>query len=616
MTWRKPILVATALMLWLLPVASYGQVIISAVHLPADACAGSQQTVSIGYLPQNEVVVGRLEASLGHSDQIFLPDGVMCNGSCSYRSPVTFTVFNDNDSISSVEDIKFLRLKIEHSFIGDIYINVTCPNGQKADLMRFAGTGSSSCDGTIPENSRNWLPGNNVGQDAYFGHANDDENTEMPCDPTAPGNQPGIGWNYCWSNNTTSGYQYASGDGIIYRSGHEHGRRIDSSHVAARTNFYHPDESFNHLVGCPLNGTWYIEVVDGYSVDNGYIFEWELALDASLIPDQCEAESYAVEGGTSVQLNDSTFKLVAPATLERDTAVTYRFLVVTTCGDTVDTTATIRYHPNRESDTNGVICEGDIFHVGNQSLTTAGAQDVHLNTMAGCDSTVHVTLTVNPTYDFHFDASTCLNVPYTFEGSTYTMSGVYPHRMTTVDGCDSVRTLHLNITSENLQARIKAVPLIVDPTQTDIKLEDVSRNHVASRWMIDGAVYEDRKLTIAYPVEFDSLLISLEAVSNEGCYDTATVTARYDRATLFVPNAFTPNREENNLWKPVGYELLEIEVWIYDRQGVLVAHLEGPDEAWNGAGSSPGAYVYTIHYRTQVRPGWKQVKTGTILLIK
>ena len=598
----------------LLPMKAVCQVTIDALHLERDMCARRNQTVTFGARSVNTVVVGRMQATLGHSEQIFLPDGVECDGSCSYRSPVTFTAFSDGATISSVEDIKYVRLNLEHSFIGDIYINITCPNNQKADLMRFAGNGSSSCDGVIPQSSRRWLSGNNIGEDNFFGLANDSENSSQPCDANASGNQPGIGWNYCWSSNTTSGYQYASGDGIIYRSGHAHNGRVDSSNVAARSNFYHPDESFASLVGCPLNGTWYIEVVDGFSIDNGYIFEWELALDGSLLPSDCEPAYYGVEGGAVQQLDDSTFVLTAPDAVAVDSAIQYRFLVVTTCGDTIDTTATVVYHPNKERYVSDTICEGDDYFVGPYSMDASGT--VTLNTAAGCDSTVHLDLTVYPTYSAVVRDSTCLNVSYSFEGSHYSEAGTYTHRLLTVQGCDSLRTLELKILSRNLKARIYASPLVVNEERQEISLKDISMNHVDSRWIIDGSSFSQREMTLTYPVERDSLEINLEAVSREGCYDTATVMARYDRSRVFLPNIFTPSLDRNDRWHPVMQDVVESEVWIYNRQGLLVAHLEGIDDSWDGGDCPQGTYVYLMRYRIRVHPERVQEVRGSIVMIR
>ena len=92
----------------------------------------------------------------------------------------------------------------------------------------------------------------------------------------------GTPWNYCWSNNTTNGYQYANGQGYVYENvnqGHHLSNTVDSSDMANMTNIYHPDESFEALIGCPMNGTWSITIVDSWYGDNGYITEWEFAIN-------------------------------------------------------------------------------------------------------------------------------------------------------------------------------------------------------------------------------------------------------------------------------------------------------------------------------------------------
>lgn len=598
----------------MLPCWAAGQVSIKALHLQRDMCAGSSQRITFGERNINTVVVGRQTATLGRSERIFLPDGVECNGSCSYRSPVNFTDFAEDATITSVENIKYVRLNLEHSYIGDIYINITCPNNKKADIMRFAGSGTSSCDATIPQESRHWLSGNNIDESSYFGIAHDGENSSEPCNPEARGNQPGVGWNYCWSSNTTSGYHYASGDGIVYRSGHSHNGRVDSSNVAAQTNFYRPDDSFGNLVGCPLNGTWYIEVVDGFSVDNGYIFEWELSLEATLLPDDCKPESYMVAGDSVQKLNDTTFMLRAPDVVGTDTAVVYRFMVITTCGDTIDTTATITFHPNEEVSIADTICEGDDYFVGSYHVDSSVT--LIIPTMAGCDSTVHLDLTVHPRYDTVVRDSTCLHVPYPFEGSTYSENGTYTHRLQTIHGCDSIRTLQLKVLSKNLRAAIYAFPLVVDENDNEILLKDVSMNHVGSRWLIGSNTFMESEMQFSYPLPLDSLEISLEAKSREGCYDTATVIARYDHSRMFIPNAFTPSLEQDDVWRPVMQDVVEVEIWIYSRQGVLVAHLNGVDDAWDGGDWPQGIYTYFMRFRTRAHPGWRQERSGTILMIR
>ncbi|MCR4681536.1 MAG: gliding motility-associated C-terminal domain-containing protein [Bacteroidales bacterium] len=262
-----------------------------------EVCTGQTIEVPVGYDMISNIQLDTVSSTkittLAVPDTIFLPDGIVCNGSCSYVSPVTFDAFSPTAKISSANDILFVRLAIEHSFIGDIWIRLTCPSGKWASLMRYGGTGSSNCNSNIPSSARGWQ-GNPGSGGSYFGwyYKPDDDDK---CNPNV--NPMGTCWNYCWSNNTDPalGYQYACGSGYVYEScnhissNNPHGSSsssyVDSTDVANMENVYHPDDNFfNSLHDCPLNGTWAIEVFDGWNYDNGYVCGWELALNPNLVP--------------------------------------------------------------------------------------------------------------------------------------------------------------------------------------------------------------------------------------------------------------------------------------------------------------------------------------------
>lgn len=595
---------------------------IAHLSVPRHLCAGTDLPIHFGYRAANEVRISDGETTLGRTEQVFLPDGVECNGSCSYRSSVEFTDFADTMTLHSAEDICYLRINMEHSYIGDIYMNITCPNGQQADLMRFSGFGVSSCDSVIPQRSRNWLSGENMGDYMNLGKPYDHENNSQPCNPNAKGNEPGTGWNYCWSNSSGRGYKYASGDGIIYRKGHSHNLRVDSSDVAHHTNFYHPDDNFSRLAGCPLNGEWFIEVVDGYSADNGYIFEWELSLDPDILARKgCKPDSYGVEGGTVTQQDDSTFTIHAPPTLTADTAVEYTFLMTTTCGDTIDTTIVVTYHPNYDVALDTTICDNRTLTVGSTVLHDAGHYDIMLPSAWQCDSMVHIDLRHNPTYDLHYYDTICPRTDYTFEGQQYTHSGTYTHRLATAQGCDSTRTLHLAIPDSLFLARIKAMPTVVDMEHLDVRLVDASRHAQSHTWWIDGLVSTDPEVHLRYPEQRDSLPVLLIAQSHRHCSDTDTVVLRIDRALVTIPNAFTPSQSTNNRWSPVTRDIADAELWIYNRAGQPVAHWEGTLTEWDGRDTRgepcpQGTYTYTMRYTTLTRPTRWQVRTGSVTLIR
>ena len=51
-----------------------------------------------------------------------------------------------------------------------------------------------------------------------------------------------------------------------------------TENMAAMTNVYRPEMSFNSFIGCPLNGIWSIKVMDADSTNNGYLYDFELVL--------------------------------------------------------------------------------------------------------------------------------------------------------------------------------------------------------------------------------------------------------------------------------------------------------------------------------------------------
>ena len=260
--------------------------------LPA-MCTGDEISVSATYsnlsIIQVDSVYSEQLTTLNVLDTVFIPDGVMCNGICAYESPVTFTAFAPTATIQSADDILYVRAKMEHSYIGDIYISLICPPDPVTGVRRSArilkkyesGT-TTGCSGYIPT-PWGWNPNvTSTSTGADFGIVGSSNNSNNKCDEIT--NPMGTTWNYCWSNNTALGYQYASGFGLVYESAHVHNGRVDSSNMTNMTNIYHPDDPFSTLIGCPMNGTWAITVIDGWGSDNGYITEWEMALDPSLLP--------------------------------------------------------------------------------------------------------------------------------------------------------------------------------------------------------------------------------------------------------------------------------------------------------------------------------------------
>lgn len=84
-----------------------------------------------------------------------------------------------------------------------------------------------------------------------------------------------------------------------------------------------------------------------------------------------------------------------------------------------------------------------------QPLNTAGDHAVHFQSVAGCDSTVTVTLTVGATYQHSDQLALCQSgMPYTYGDRTFLeddTTGVYTIPFSSVEGCDSIISLDLTV---------------------------------------------------------------------------------------------------------------------------------------------------------------------------
>jgi gliding motility-associated-like protein len=185
------------------------------------------------------------------SPTTFLPDG---SGSSPgvYVNTLTFTKFGTGDVVTSVADINKFWASMEHTFLGDLSIKMTCPNGSNVILKNFPGGG-----------------GTNLGE---------------PCAGTGGG--MGNGFLYEWyptgnSNLNMVAHVNAGCTGCVGVTSPCTGGAMGNSLPAASYNSF---GSMTNMIGCPLNGTWSLTIVDQWAADDGYLFSWGVELDSSLYP--------------------------------------------------------------------------------------------------------------------------------------------------------------------------------------------------------------------------------------------------------------------------------------------------------------------------------------------
>lgn len=197
-------------------------------------CIGDTATLIGEVIPPIQVFA----PPLSRGDSLFLPDGV---GVC-YQTTLEFNDFNVGQTITSLSDLISICVNMEHSYMGDLNIQVECPNGQTVTLHQYSGGGGT-----------------------YLGEPIDID-TDL---------SPGLGYDYCWTPTASQTWTQAVATGNTIN--------VNGSTTLPPGN-YASSQPLSGLIGCPLNGVWEIEICDNLAIDNGYIFSWGIQFDPSIYP--------------------------------------------------------------------------------------------------------------------------------------------------------------------------------------------------------------------------------------------------------------------------------------------------------------------------------------------
>ncbi len=109
---------------------------------------------------------------------------------------------------------------------------------------------------------------------------------------------------------------------------------------------------------------------------------------------------------------------------------------------------------------------------------------------------------------------------------------------------------------------------------------------------------------------------------NQGCTGTANITIPICPCEVWVPNAFTPNKDDvNDVFLPqVSNTLASYELMIFDRWGKMIFHTDDVNEAWDGtvkgARSPSNVFTYVIYYTCMSAPDHKERKVGSVTIVR
>lgn len=171
-----------------------------------------------------------------------LPDG---EEAPPYTSTINFTGFSDGQVLSDPSKLLAVCVNMEHTWLRDLQIEISCPTGRTVVLQMFRGQ---------------------TGNEVFMGVPDDNDDV----DPV-----PGVGYEYCWSPTAANlpMLPYVDANAEPF------------THFDLPAGDYQPDSPWNELLNCPLNGNWTFRVDDLWASDNGFIFSWGMKFDSSIIED-------------------------------------------------------------------------------------------------------------------------------------------------------------------------------------------------------------------------------------------------------------------------------------------------------------------------------------------
>ncbi len=170
---------------------------------------------------------------------------------------------------------------------------------------------------------------------------------------------------------------------------------------------------------------------------NGLNYQWQLNTGSGY--------SNLTNGGIYSGVNTDMLDIL-PASYSMN-GYLYRCLVNGTCSpaDTSYEIPLVVYQTYFQF-TNASICQGDTLVFGSSNLTSPGFYSNVFNTVNSCDSTVYLSLNVNPAYFNTMAGSICSGDSILLGTMYQSAPGTYSYVLPTINGCDSTieYTLSLN----------------------------------------------------------------------------------------------------------------------------------------------------------------------------
>ncbi len=532
-------------------------------------------------------------------EPIPLPD----NLGQAFATPITYTIFQPGATLTDVDQLQEICVDMEHSFMGDLVIQIICPNGTSVTLHEQGGGG------------------------IFIGDANDLDDV----DP-----DPGTCWHYCWSPTATNG---------TFADNASTNTMMASQGLSLIPGTYESVYPLSALQGCPLNGTWTFQITDNWSIDNGFICSWGMDFDPALYPDltqftpdlglETADSSYWNGPGFVVDPNDHLSGVATPTSVG---VFDYVFITTDNFGCQYSDTMSVTVNP---SPSGPPVITGDADLCGGETsvLSTTLPFDTYLwsnntssptTTVGGGSWTVTVgtgscTFTSPPFVVIDHpapqpqitgDLFNCGGVPVVLgvepsypqylwsTNSVASMitvgSGNYSVTVTDQYGCTGSDAVTV-VSAQTPTALFNVQPPSPQPPGVTAQFTSTSLGNgstiVSWQWdfgnTIPGSGQENPAVTFDQPGLYP---VTLVVTTAEGCTDTIASAYIVAPADVIVPNVFSPNGDGQNdalMFSNAQY-FANNHLRVYNRWGQQIYESLNYQNTWTAQGLSEGTYYFVF----------------------
>lgn len=525
--------------------------------VPDTLCLGQASQLVGGITPSDTAgvagVTGNFQINGSFGQQLYLPDGSGQN----YTTNISIAGFPAGLTLQNAGDLEKICIDIEHSYLGDLEMRLTCPNGQSINVFNaYTGNGL--------------FPGGFGGGGTFLGGANDN----------GPNGVIGVCETYCFSNNPGSLPSWNNGYNTVPTS-FPAGSFAGSQMVAPGT--YNPEQAFlPALSGCPLNGTWTLTIRDNLSIDDGFVCSWGIYFNASLNPNNETYQPYFVNEfwspNPAIITAIDTFLLVKPTTVG---VSNFTFNVVDNFGCKYDTTINVTVIPGPSINGNKNECLPNAAQFSNTFAPLGG---VWSYTGPGSLTPPNTTF-INPSF-------------------TASQPGVYTVYF--IDNqCND--TLSSTLTFATVPEAIIAHESVICERDTASFVVVNPVTGVSYQWS-SGSTILGTNNSIGLTT---SGLYTLTASNFCG---SVTDTASLLVEICAIPNVITPNGDGVNDYFYTRYadNYADVSLIIYNRWGRVVYKTDAYQNDWKGENMNDNTISDGVYYYIMVWNEGKEDQAGTI----